>query len=292
MPGPLVAGIAGSVGSAVVQSRSAKRASAAQTAAANDQIAETRRQFDVVQRLLAPYVDAGNVGLQAQLDLMGLGGSAGTAPTVEEITTGGTAAGEGYWENPRGDRGERRWVPGTTGIPGVTSFQVGDRTFATREEADAFAESQRTGAVSAQDAQRNAINALANGEQFRALTEQGEYALLANTAATGGLRGGNTQGALAQFRPAMLQALIDRQLASYGGIAANGQNAAAMTGTAAQNAGAQINQALGDRGAAQAGAALASGQAWSNAGAGILNTLGSMAQRLTPGGGAWQRWTF
>ena len=275
MPGPLVAGIAGSVGSAAIQSSAAKKAGKAQSAAADAQIAETRRQFDLVQGLLKPYVSAGTSALQAQLDLMGLGGSSGTSPTVEAFSVGGS-------RNP------------FTGSLGGASqrFRVNGQEFGTRAEADAFANANRTGGVSAQDAQRNAISGIEGGAQFGALVQQGEYGLLANQSATGGLRGGDTQAALSQFRPQMLQALIDKQLANFGGIAANGQNAAAMTGTAAQNAGAQVNAALGDRGAAQAGSALASGQAWANAGSGILNTLGSMAQPMTPGGGAWQKWSF
>lgn len=271
MPGPLVAGIAGSVGSALLQSRAASRAGAQQAAAADAQIAESRRQFDLIQGLLRPYVDAGSSALQAQMDLMGIGGRAGG--TVESFIDGGNMSASGVIHG------------------GTERFRVGDRVFDSRADALSFA-GTLPGSVTARDAQRNAISALEGGEQFGALTRQGEYALLANQAATGGLRGGNTQAALAQFRPQMLQALIDRQLANLGGIAANGQSAAAMTGTAAQNTGAQVNAALGDRGAAMAGATLARGQAWQNAGAGILNTLGMMAQPLTPGGGAWQKWTF
>ena len=225
MPGPLVAAVAGGIGSAAIQANAAKKAAKAQAGAADQQIEETRRQFDLIQRLLKPYVNAGTAGLQARLDLMGLGGNS--------------------------DQG-----------------------------------------ITAQQAQQTAIDQLAGGEQFGQLVKQGEYAIMANGAATGGLRGGDTQAAMAQFRPQMLQALIDKQLANFGEIAANGQNAAAMTGTAAQNAGAQVNAALGDKGAAYAGSALATGQAWQNAGSGVLNTLGMMAQPLTPGGGAWQKWTF
>ena len=290
MPGPLVAGIAGSIGSAVIGSSSAKKAAKAQSAAADAQIAETRRQFDLIQGLLKPYVTAGTGALQAQLDLMGLGGSMGTAPTIEEFQVRNASTGQ-----PGGLRGSedhpRSGVQPVVGPGGATRFRVGTQEFSTRAEAEAYAETQRTGGVSAQDAQRNAIAAIENGAQFGQLVKQGEYALMANGAATGGLRGGDTQAAMAQFRPQMLQALIDKQLANYGGIAANGQNAAAMTGTAAQNAGAQINAALGDKGAAGAGAALATGQAWQNAGAGILNTLGSMATGTT-GTGPWQKWTF
>lgn len=218
----------------------------------------------------------------------------GTAPTIEEFQVYNSSqprpspfGGGMFGEDHKG-----AGVKPVVGPAGTTRFRVGAQEFATRAEAQAYADSQRTGAVSAQDAQRNAISAIENGAQFGQLVKQGEYGLMANAAATGGLRGGDTQAAMAQFRPQMLQALIDKQLAQYGGLAANGQNAAAMTGTAAQNAGAQVNAALGDKGSAQAGAYLAGGQAWANAGSGILNTLGMMAQPTTPGGGAWQKWQF
>lgn len=259
MPGPLIAGIAGSVGSAALQASAAKKASNAQTRAANDQIAESRRQFDLIQSLMKPYYEAGSAALKGQLDLLGLGGGGGIAPAVETI--GG-------------------------------KFFVNGQEFATVEEARAFSEANKTPVISAREAQRTAIDGIAQGEQFGELVRQGEYGMMANAAATGGLRGGNTQAAMAQFRPQMLQALIDKQLANFGGIAANGQSAAAMTGNAAYNTGGQVNQALDARGAAQAGNYMAQGNAWQNAGSGILNTIGMMAKPLTPGGGAWQKWQF
>ena len=78
-----------------------------------------------------------------------------------------------------------------------------------------------TGALSAQqgligqagpEAQAEAIAQLQASPQFQALTQTGEEAMLQNAAATGGLRGGNIQGALAQFRPQMLSQLIESQL--------------------------------------------------------------------------------
>ena len=286
MPGPLVAGIVGSVASGAMQSNAAKKAAGAQTKAANAQIAETRRQFDLVQSLLKPYVTAGTGALQGQLDLMGIGGG-GTAPSIQTINTPGS---QGTWQGGSGDHGQNGGFVG--GTRGSTSYTVNGQPFATLQEAQAFADANKTGGVSAADAQKNAIAGLANGEQFQALAKQGEYGIMANAAATGGLRGGDTQGALAQYRPAMLQGLIDRQLANLGGIAANGQNAATNTGTAAQNAGQQVNQSLGNIGQAQAGAALASGQAWNNAGSGILQTLGGLAQPTTAGQGLFQKWAF
>ncbi|MES2781720.1 MAG: hypothetical protein V4657_02895 [Pseudomonadota bacterium] len=296
MPGPLVAGVVSSVASGAMQSSAAKKAAGAQTAAANDQIAETRRQFDLVQSLLKPYVTAGTSALQGQLDLLGMGGGGGTAPGIQTIA--GVAGTPGDMGQGFGTAAGERGLPGagitmTGGTMGTPErYSVNGQTFNTMEEAQTFANANKTGGMSAADAQRNAISGLANGEGFKALVQQGEYGLMANAAATGGLRGGDTQGALAQFRPAMLQGLIDRQLASLGGIAANGQSAATNTGQAAQNAGQQVNQSRGDIGSAQAGAALAGGRAWSNAGSGILQTLGGLAQPMTPGGGAWQKWQF
>src|ERR1041385_3752111 len=66
-----------------------------------------------------------------------------------------------------------------------------------------------TGALGAQqnilglngaEAQRQAMAGIESSPQFASLSQQGENAILANASATGGLRGGNVQGALAQFR--------------------------------------------------------------------------------------------
>jgi hypothetical protein len=277
MPGPAAAGVAGSVAQGVIGSRSAKKAGQAQQAAANAQIEESRRQFDTIQGLLRPYVSAGNVALQAQLDLMGIGGGGGTSPAIEAFAIGGTPGTGPQAASLQTMMNGMMGIPNAQGTPGTaggTQYRVNGQTFGTLEEAQAFANANRTGGMSAADAQRAAIDRLANGENFRALQAQGEYGLMANAAATGGLRGGNTQAALAQFRPQMLQSLIDRQLANLGGVAANGQTAAGNVGIAATNTAGMVNQALGDQGAAAAGIAKAQGQAWQNAGSGVLNTLG------------------
>lgn len=105
-------------------------------------------------------------------------------------------------------------------------------------------------------AQQMAIDQIAQGPLLQALTRQGEQAMLQNASATGGLRGGNLQGALAQFRPAMLQAALDQQYARLGGLTTLGQNAAAGVGTAAMQTGANTAELLGRAGAAQAGGIL------------------------------------
>jgi hypothetical protein len=110
-------------------------------------------------------------------------------------------------------------------------------------------------------AQKAAVAAIEGSPEFTALSNQGETAILQNASATGGLRGGNTQGALAQFRPQLLSGLIDRQYQRLGGITQIGQASAAGVGSAGVNTGANVAQLLAERGAAQAGGAIAQGQA-------------------------------
>ena len=122
----------------------------------------------------------------------------------------------------------------------------------------ALSQQQALLGLSGAGAQRSAIGALEQSPQMQALTQQGENAILQNASATGGLRGGNIQAALAQFRPQILSSMIDSQYSKLGGLTSIGQNAAAGVGNAGMNASNQVNQALGNIGSAQAGAALAS----------------------------------
>lgn len=119
-------------------------------------------------------------------------------------------------------------------------------------------------------AQQQAIAALQGGPQFQAMQQQGHNAILQNASATGGLRGGNVQSALAQFSPRLLASLIEQQYARLGGITSIGQNAAAMTGNAGMQSGNSIAALLQQQGAAQAGGALAAGAGQ----AGIASSLG------------------
>ena len=196
----------GGMMSSDAQQSAASTAAGAQTQASEAGIAEQRRQFDAVQTLLKPYVDAGGGALTGQQNLIGLNGAG---------------------------------------------------------------------------AQKTSIDALANGPQMDAMTQVGENAILQNASATGGLRGGNTQAALAQFRPQMLAQLISDQYSKLGGITGLGQSSATMTGNAGMNTGNQITQLLQQAGAANAGSALAAGKAdaqmWGN-------TAGAVGQFAALGG--------
>ena len=142
-----------------------------------------------------------------------------------------------------------------------------------------------TGAAGA-DAQRAALLAIQEGPEFAALTQQGENAILQSAAATGGLRGGNVQGALAQFRPQILSGLIEQQYSRLGGLASAGQNAAAGVGTAGMQTGQNISSLLAQQGAARAGSALASGQAFGDllGSAGMAIGRGKAFEGFTPKG--------
>lgn len=152
-------------------------AAAAQSASAEAGIAEQRRQFDAIQKLLQPYVEVGQPALEGQQALLGTLGS---------------------------------------------------------------------------ERQRAAISGIEGSEMFQGLVRQGEEAILQKASATGGLRGGNVQAALAQFRPQMLSDAINRQYERLGGMVSLGQRSAAGVGAEGSATGARIAELMGQQGAAQA----------------------------------------
>lgn len=187
---PLIAGLAMAGATIYAGSKSASAAkSAASTQAASAQagIEEQRRQFDLTQKLLGPYAQAGEGALAAQQALIGLAGP---------------------------------------------------------------------------EAQATAIRNIEMSPQFTSMVAQGENALLQQASATGGLRGGNTQAALAQFRPSMLSGLIQQQYENLGGLTKVGLGAAAGTGEAGIQTGKQISGLLEQQGAATARGQAIAGQSY------------------------------
>ena len=127
--------------------------------------------------------------------------------------------------------------------------------------------------------QQAAISAIEQSPFFQSAVRQGEEALLQRASATGGLRGGNIQAALAQFRPQMLESQIAQQYERLGGLTSLGQaSAAGQAGAGMQSAGA-IGNLLAQRGAALAGGQLAQGSVARQGFAdlqGIANRIGSV----------------
>ena len=202
LSGAALAGIAvggATLISGMAQADAAKSAAATQAGSAQVGIEEQRRQFDAVQKLLAPYVSAGQPALEAQQAFLGLRGP---------------------------------------------------------------------------EEERAAIERISSGETFKALAGQGEEALLQRASATGGLRGGNIQGALAQFRPALLSSLIENQYTRLGGMTSLGQQSAVGVGNAGMQTGTNVANLLGQQGAAQAGGQIAQGKAFASIPASIAGGLG------------------
>jgi len=187
MPGalPIVGGLAGSIFGSREKSKAADRATDAQVRATELGIAESGRRFDEVQKLLAPFVGAGESAIGGLLNLTGLG-------------------------DP--------------------------------------------------EAARNAIIDIEGSPEFEARTRLGEEAILQNASATGGLRGGNIQAALAQFRPQVLSDLINKQFGRLSGISQLGQASAAGVGSAGLQTGQNISDLLLEQGQARGQGALAQGQ--------------------------------
>jgi hypothetical protein len=123
------------------------------------------------------------------------------------------------------------------------------------------------------EAQRAAIAGIEGGAGYQSQVQAGEEALLQRASATGGLRGGNIQGALAQFRPQMLQQEIEKQYGRLGGLAdigritqqnlaQIGQGSAAGTGAAGLETGTNIANLLAQQGQAAAGGVIGEAKAY------------------------------
>lgn len=241
MPNPITGLIVGgtTVAGGMMQSDSADAAAEEQIKATQAGIEEQRRQFEIVRKILKPYVTAGTAAISGLAPYQKAGAQA--IPILQQYAAAGAPALE-----------KQQAILGLLGP----------------------------------EAQQAAITGIEKGAGFQEQVRAGEEALLQRASATGGLRGGNVQAALAQFRPQMLQQEIERQYGQLGGlagvggtvaqqlasagrgstehIATLGQASAAGTGSAATYTGANVANLLQQQGAAQAGAELAKGQAFSN----------------------------
>jgi len=139
--------------------------------------------------------------------------------------------------------------------------------------APAFEQQQALIGLRGPEAERAAIERISGGARFQELAQQGEEALLQRASATGGLRGGNIQGALAQFRPQLLSSLIEQQYGRLGGLAdigretqtnllKIGQSSAAGVGAQGVTTGTNVGNLLGQQGQAMAGGELGQAKAY------------------------------
>jgi hypothetical protein len=247
--GAAVASIAGGA----MQARSARKAADAQAQASREQLALQREMFDMNRNDLAPFRQAGGVGLDAYMYELGLGNApmiGGQAQQVEEVQNANQFASLGAL------------FGGSFNQPTGNSFRVGDRTFTSREEAEAFARANPTG-----------------GQQFRGISmspaaqfalTQGMDQVQGAAAMRGGMFSGATMADLERNRFGLAAQDREMQLNRLAGLADMGQGAAAMN---AQNANAMAGMgsaALANRGNAQAAGFIGQGNA-------IAGTLGNLS---------------
>jgi hypothetical protein len=119
--------------------------------------------------------------------------------------------------------------------------------------------------LSGPEAQQAYVTQQEQSPFFQSLAQQGEEAILQNASATGGLRGGNVQGALAQFRPALLNQFLEQQYTRLGDLTKVGQASAAGVGASGITSATNIGNAYTQAGQAQAGGALAGASAFNQA---------------------------
>jgi hypothetical protein len=126
------------------------------------------------------------------------------------------------------------------------------------------------------DASAAAINALKASPMYQSLFNTGQEAILQNASATGGVRGGNTQGALYELGSNTLSDVIQNQIRNLFGATGVGQGATSSVANVGQNTANQISAADIASGNARASGDLASSGAWS----GVLNNLVSQITRI------------
>lgn len=103
------------------------------------------------------------------------------------------------------------------------------------------------------EAQAAAMGTIGQSPMLARLIEQGTEGVLQNASATGGVRGGNTIGALADFRSDAFNQVLNDQIGRLGGLAGAGGTMVGNLGGLRAGMAGQISNSLGQIGSSQAG---------------------------------------
>lgn len=133
--------------------------------------------------------------------------------------------------------------------------------------------------LSGGDVQAQLIEALKGSPAFTSRYDTGVDTILQNAAATGGLRGGNTQGSLANFGSTLLADVIQQQLGNLGGLVNIGSGTAGQLGQLGQSSAGNISNLLSQQGAARATGIAGQYGAWNNALSGAMGGLQDYGMR-------------
>lgn len=236
----------------LAQASAASKAAKAQEKAANADIALQKETRDMIMGRVDPFYQAGMTGQNALLYNLGLGAApmiGGTVPQIETIAGGSPVA------TPYG-RGNGQPTASAT-------YRVNGQTLNTMEEAQTYANANRTGGTAYGGFQATP------GYQFA--FDQGTQAVNALAGARGGLNSGRTMQDLTTFGQGIANQEFSNYLNRLSGLTDQGLSAASLQGQVASNAAANIGNAYGNIGNAQAAGAVGVGNAISG---GINNMIG------------------
>jgi hypothetical protein len=209
MPDPFTALVVG--GSAIIgssmQSKAAGKAADVQAGASEAGIEEQRRQFDISTVLSQQAVAEQRKQYEEFQKLL--------APYIQT----GTQALTGF---------------GAYQAAGIGAVPTLERYAAAG--VPALEEQQAISGLLGPERQAQAIAKIEQGAGYQQQVQAGEEAILQRASVTGGLRGGNVQAALGQFRPALLQQAIENQYSRLGGLTALGGTVARDLATSGQGA--------------------------------------------------------
>jgi hypothetical protein len=137
------------------------------------------------------------------------------------------------------------------------------------------------GGMSGPDAQREAMQGIQDSPEFNMLMDQSRQGLLSGASATGGLRGGDTQRAMAELSPNLLMGLADRQYGRLTGLTNLGQASAAGQAGSADVLGANLGRTHQMGGQLQAQAHTQYGQARAGSSLGQAKAIGDGIKGLS-----------
>lgn len=322
MPQPAIGIAAASVGSSVIGAGAANKAAKAQERAADKQVNLQRDVFEEQKQMFTPYRQSGDRALAAYEYEMGLGPRPGAtqqqaaqrAPVIIQMPAENALANGERAEalrrlgivpradgkvpmadiaramsHTQNDKDETLVAQAFSGFgpkPDSPQYRVGDKTFATRNEAITYVNGQNALNTSTPTIDQNTSVAPASamagsgpayrgfratpGYKFR--LRQGLDAVEASVGQRHSLVSGATQQALKRYGQDYAAQEHDKYMSRLGGLMQQGQASAAMTATAGNNYAQGAGNALANAGNAAASGAIGVGNAIQG---GINNGLGA-----------------
>lgn len=221
--------------------KAASQAAAAQTAAIQKGVDAVNAQNVWTQQQLGQFVAPGQQATSAIAQLLGLG-----------ATPAGAGDPSTVWRNYLEDNPDVAAQAAKEGVDPLVYAKHHYETFGPNEPWRQLRQPEAVDPATAAQQQAAAIQGLKDSPLFQSLFRTGEEAILQNAAATGGLRGGDTQRSLADFGSDTLARVIQQQLANLGGLSAQGANTALGGGQIGAGAANSIANLFGQKGTAEA----------------------------------------